>query len=102
MKKKIENKVKKKAPLQIKSKINAKKPIKKEVKEEYDPMRASGNTAGGTDPTDGVISVRDLSNEWTTQNTLGDPFDTYSNNILNNNQVESIMSTDNFQSFQQI
>jgi len=59
----------KKEPFKSKSKINAKKQVKKEVKEdkiEYDPMRSSGMTAGGTDPSDGVFGTRDLNNEWGT------------------------------------
>jgi hypothetical protein len=42
----------------IPAKVAAKKPVvpaKDEPRMEYSPMRSSGNTAGGTDPTDGVF-----------------------------------------------
>lgn len=77
-------------------------PAKKEPRFEYNPMRSSGKTAGGTDPQDGVFDRTDLKDEWDSQNTIGDPFDTYSNDVLSDKSIDNFLSSDSIQSFNQI
>lgn len=80
----------------------AKKPVVKKPRFEYDPMRSSGSTAGGADPQDSVFDRTDLNDEWNSQNSIGDPFDSYSNDILSDKGIDNFLSSDSIQSFNQI
>ena len=88
----------------VPAKVATKQPVKEieEPRLDYSPMRSSGKTAGGTDPQDGVFDTNDLKDEWTSQNSIGDPFDTYSNDILGDKGIDNFISSDSIQSFNQI
>jgi hypothetical protein len=40
--------------------------------------------------------------EWDSQNSIGDPFDSYSNDILNDKGIDNFLSSDSITSFNQI